>query len=46
MWLLGLPQFFLTYLIFSLVARGGGGLAVTLLFLLISGVLAAHGVCT
>ncbi|MFJ8770117.1 hypothetical protein [Streptomyces clavifer] len=41
-WLLGLPQFLLAYVILSLLR--GGGLAGTLVFVLISGGLAAYGV--
>ncbi|MGW5868730.1 hypothetical protein ACWFRJ_42020 [Streptomyces sp. NPDC055239] len=41
-WLLGLPQFLVVYVILSLL--GGGGLAGYLLFILISGGLAAYGV--
>jgi hypothetical protein len=41
-WLLGLPQFLLLYLILSLL--GGGGLGGTLVFLFVSGGLAAYGV--
>lgn len=41
-WLLGLPQFLLGYVILRVV--GGGGLVGSLVFLLISGGLAAYGV--
>ncbi|MGC4948851.1 hypothetical protein ACLQ2N_21960 [Streptomyces sp. DT224] len=41
-WLLGLPQFLVGYVILSVL--GGGGLAGSLVFLLISGGLAVYGV--